>query len=48
MYISLIAFASVLLIAYWWSNAGAFSALIHLLCVITAGALAFALWEPIA
>jgi len=37
----------VLLIAYWWSNEGLFSALLHLVCVITAGAIALALWEPI-
>ncbi|MHC4218742.1 MAG: hypothetical protein ACYSU7_09840 [Planctomycetota bacterium] len=37
----------VLLIAYWWANQGLFSAIIHLLCVITAGALAFAFWEPL-
>lgn len=38
----------VLLIGYWWANQGVFSAMIHLLCVIVAGALAFALWEPVA
>jgi hypothetical protein len=37
----------VLLIAYWWGNQGLFSAFIHLLCVITAGAIAFAVWEPL-
>ena len=37
----------VLLIAYWWANAGVFDALMHLLCVIMAGALALALWEPV-
>ncbi|MCI0629235.1 MAG: CvpA family protein [Phycisphaerales bacterium] len=37
----------VLLIAYWWANQGLFSALLHLLCVITAGAIAFAVWEPL-
>ncbi|MFM7051132.1 MAG: hypothetical protein ACKOYN_03235 [Planctomycetota bacterium] len=35
------------LIAYWWSNQGLLSALLHLTCVICAGALAFATWEPI-
>ena len=35
----------VLVIAYWWANQGLFSAIIHLLCVITAGALALAFWE---
>jgi hypothetical protein len=46
--ISLIAIATVLLITYWWANTGAFSALIHFLCVVTSGALAFAIWEPVA
>ncbi len=36
-----------LLIAYWWANQGAFSALLHLLCVLAAGVLAFAIWEPV-
>ncbi|MCP3902800.1 MAG: CvpA family protein [Planctomycetes bacterium] len=35
------------LIAYWWANQGFFSALLHLLCVIVAGAVAFAVWEPL-
>lgn len=34
------------LIAYWWANQGVFSALLHLVCVIAAGVLAFATWEP--
>lgn len=34
-------------IAYWWSSEGLFSALLHLLSVIIAGAMAFALWEPV-
>lgn len=37
----------VVLIAYWWANQGLLSAFLHLLCVITAGAIAFALWEPL-
>jgi hypothetical protein len=36
------------LIAYWWANQGAFSALLHLVCVAVAAAMAFALWEPAA
>jgi hypothetical protein len=35
------------LIAYWWANQGLFSATIHFVCVLCAGALAFATWEPI-
>lgn len=38
----------VLLIVYWWASAGAWSAFLHMLCVVIAGALAFALWEPVA
>jgi hypothetical protein len=37
----------VILIAYWWANEGLFSSLLHLVCVITAGAFALSLWEPI-
>ncbi len=48
MTISLIGFAIVLLITYWWADAGALSALMHFVCVLVAGALAFALWEPLA
>lgn len=37
----------LLLIAYWWGNQGLFSAILHLLCVIAAGVLAFGLWEVV-
>jgi hypothetical protein len=37
----------VLLIAYWWANQGLFSALLHLICVIVAGTIALAVWEPV-
>ena len=37
----------VLLIGYWWANQGVFSALLHLLCVIAAGVIALAFWEPL-
>lgn len=37
----------VLLIAYWWANAGVFDALMHFVCVVAAGCLALALWEPV-
>lgn len=36
-----------LLIAYWWANQGLFSAIMHCLCVMAAGAIALAFWEPI-
>lgn len=35
----------VLLIGYWWANQGLFSAILHLLCVIVAGAITLAFWE---
>lgn len=37
----------VALIAYWWANQGLFSAFLHMLCVIVAGAIAIGAWEPI-
>lgn len=37
----------VLLIAYWWANEGLFSSLLHLVCVIAAGTIALAVWEPL-
>jgi hypothetical protein len=45
--INLIIIGLVGLIAYWWANEGLFSSLIHLVCVITAGAIALSVWEPI-
>jgi hypothetical protein len=35
------------LIGYWWANQGVFSALLHLVCVVVAGAIALAFWEPL-
>ncbi|HMN96943.1 MAG TPA: hypothetical protein PKC43_10640 [Phycisphaerales bacterium] len=40
--------AGVVLIAYWWANQGFFSALLHLLCVLVAGAVALGVWELVA
>ncbi|TVQ31392.1 MAG: hypothetical protein EA376_09800 [Phycisphaeraceae bacterium] len=48
MIFNLIVIVLVLLIAYMWTSQGLFSALIHLLCTIVAGAVAFAVWEPLA
>lgn len=47
MILSLITIGAVLAIAYIWGSRGFFSALIHMLCVIVAGAIAFAAWEPV-
>lgn len=37
----------ILGLAYFWSGQGLFSSLIHFVCVLVAGALAFAAWEPL-
>ena len=47
MILNFVVIVFVLLIGYWWANQGLFSAVIHLLCVIVAGAIALAFWEPI-
>ncbi len=47
MILNLAVVGLVLFVAYWWANQGLFSAILHCLCVIAAGALAFAFWEPI-
>ena len=39
--------ALVLFIGYWWGNQGFFSSVLHLLCVIVAGGIALAVWEPL-
>lgn len=44
---NIVVIALVVLIAYWWANQGLFSALLHLLCVIMAGAISLAIWEPL-
>lgn len=44
---NIILLALVLLVAYWWANQGVFSGLLHLLCVIVAGAISLAFWEPL-
>ena len=39
----------IVLATYWFGfKEGFFSAVVHLTCVIVAGALAFAFWEPLA
>ena len=44
---NILVMAFVALIAYWWSNQGLFGSILHFLCVLCAGVLAFATWEPI-
>lgn len=46
MMISVLSIILVLLVAYIWLLRGFLSALIHFLCTLIAGAVAFALWEP--
>ncbi len=48
MVVNVVIIGLVALIAYWWANQGLFSAIIHLLCVIVAGAVALAFWEMLA
>lgn len=47
MILSIVIVVFVLLVAYWWGNAGAFDALLHFICVVAAALLAVALWEPL-
>lgn len=47
MILSAIVILTVLAVAYMWGARGFFSALIHLVCTIVAGAVAFAAWEPL-
>ncbi len=46
MLINIFVILGVLLLAWIWGARGLFSALLHLACVIVAGAIAFAVWEP--
>lgn len=45
---SIILWVLIALIAYWWSSQGFFSSVQFCLCSLCAGALAIALWEPVA
>lgn len=47
MIFNLIVVGLVLGLAYAWMVRGFFNAFIHLVCVLIAGAIAFALWEPL-
>ena len=48
MILSILIIIVIALSAFWWGNQGAFSALLHMLCALVAGAVAFAGWEPLA
>ncbi len=47
MFMNLLSIAIVLGLGYLWVTRGFFSALLHLACVIAAGAIAFGVWEPV-
>ena len=47
MILSVLTALLILLIAYWWASQGLFDAFIHFVCVVIAGVLAFAFWEPL-
>ncbi len=46
--LNLLVIGLVLLLAYWWGSQGLFSSLLHLVATICAGAVALAVWEPLA
>lgn len=48
MIMNLISIAIILGLGYLWVTRGFFSALLHLACVVAAGAIAFGLWETVA
>ena len=48
MILSILIIIVIALTAFWWSNQGTFSAFLHMLCCLVAGAVAFAAWEPVA
>ncbi len=48
MFMNLIAVALVLIIGFVWMNRGIFNSMLHALCAFVAGAIAFAVWEPLA
>lgn len=47
MLMSVLALGIVALLGYIWLTRGFFSALLNLVCVLIAGAIAFAVWEPV-
>lgn len=48
MFMNILVIVFVLGIAYTWSVRGVFNSMIHAMCVLFAGAIAFAVWEPLA
>lgn len=48
MFMNLLVIVFVLGIAYTWTVRGVFNAMVHAMCVLFGGAIAFAVWEPLA
>jgi hypothetical protein len=48
MIVKIFCLVMILAITWVWLNRGFFSAFVHMLCTIAAGAIAFAFWEPLA
>lgn len=48
MILSIVAIGLVAILGWVWLTRGFFSAFLHLLCTVAAGAMAFAIWEPVA
>lgn len=47
MFMTLAVLVVIAILTFMWSTRGFLSALIHMFCVILAGAVAFAVWEPL-
>lgn len=47
MIVNILVLAVIGITAYIWASRGVFSAFLHLACTIVAGAIAFAVWEPL-
>jgi len=48
MLANILVIAFLIAMAYWWSLQGFFSAFLHMVIVMAAGAIALAMWEPMA
>ncbi len=48
MFLNILVIIFVLGVAYTWAVRGVFNSMLHALCVFFAGAIAFAVWEPLA
>lgn len=48
MFMNILVVVFVLIIAYAWMVRGVFSSMLHMICALIAGVIAFAMWEPLA